>query len=171
MAFNNGVLRLLGDVSGRVNGTRNSSIFTASRLVSGVAAGANADSTFTTGAKFVLFYARSVDRSGSSVSAQIFESPTTTGGVVTTVYNTNRVNPVASTVAILAGVTTSVTGTQVAATSYAIGNASNQGQGGQAVLGEALYLKPNTTYLLRLTNLDTLVADISSTIAWSEGNL
>lgn len=171
MAFNDGLLRLLGDISGRVNATRGSAIFTASRLASAVAAGANTDSTFTTGAKNVILYARNVDRSGSGVSAQIFESPTTTGGTAVTSYNTNRDKVVASTVTILSGVTTTATGTQIAATSYAIGNASNQGRGGQAVLGELLYLKANTTYLLRLTNLDAAAENITSTIAWAEGNL
>lgn len=171
MAWNDAVVKLLADASGRVNGTRIGAIFTASRLVTAVGAGANSDSTFTTGAKPVVFYARNVDRSGSGVSAQIFEAPTTSGGSAVTVYSTNRNMVVASTVTILAGVTTTATGTQVAATSYAIGNASVLGQGGQAVLGELLYLKPNTTYLLRLTNLDAAAENISSFIAWSEGQL
>jgi hypothetical protein len=171
MAWNDRVLKLLGDVSGRVDATRNSSIFTASRLVTGVAAGANADSVLITGAKPVILFARNVDRSGSSVSAQIFEAPTYTGGTTSPIYNTNRANPVATTVSALIGVTTTVTGTQVTATSYAIGNASNQGQGGQAVLGELVYLLPNTTYLLRLTNLDTASATLSSFVAWAEGKL
>lgn len=171
MAWNDRVLRLLGDVSGRVDGTRGGVIFTASRLASAVAAGANTDSTFTTGAKPVVLFARNVDRSGSGVSAQIFESPTFSGGAAAVAYSTNRNMTVASTVTLLTGVTTTVTGTQVTATSYAIGNSSNQGQGGQAVIGEMVYLKPNTTYLLRLTNLDAAAANITSFIAWAEGSL
>jgi hypothetical protein len=171
MAWNESVLKLLADGSGRVAGTRAGMIFTASRLVNAVAAGANTDSVFTTGAKPVVFYARNVDRSGAAVSAQIFEAPTFTGGSATAIYNTNRVLNTASTVTILAGVTTTVTGTQVIATSYAIGNTTNGGQGGQAVLGEILYMKPNTVYLLRLTNLDTAAENISSSIAWAEGTL
>lgn len=171
MAWNDRVLRLLGDVSGRVDGTRGGVIFTASRLVSAVASGANTDSTFTTGAKPVVLYERNVDRSGSGVSAQIFEAPTTSGGTSAVAYSTNRNMTITPTVTLLTGVTTTATGTQVTATSYAIGNASNQGQGGQAVLGELVYLKPNTTYLLRLTNLDAAAANITSFIAWAEGNL
>uniref|UniRef100_UPI001F389FF6 hypothetical protein n=1 Tax=Escherichia coli TaxID=562 RepID=UPI001F389FF6 len=69
------------------------------------------------------------------------------------------------------GPTVTVVGTQTIATSYAIGNTSNQGQGGIAELKQPLYMLPDTAYLLRITSLDSQAQDITASIAWYEGYL
>lgn len=169
-AWNEEVLRRIRDSSYVTEGIRKSKVFNASRRVTGLATGANADSVFITGALPVIFFERDVGRSGAGISATIFRGPTYTGGTPGAVYNTNDVAHVDSTVQLLAGVTVTATGEQTVATSYAIGNATGGGQGGIAVLGNPLYMLPNTTYLLRITSLDAASQDFTSFISWYEGN-
>ena len=76
-----------------------------------------------------------------------------------------------STVQLRVGIAVTTIGEQTVATSFAIGNTSNQGQGGIAELKQPLYMLPNTNYLFRITSLDTQAQDITSNIAWYEGNL
>jgi hypothetical protein len=55
------------------------------------------------------------------------------------------------------------------AAAYSEGNASNQGQGNsQAILGEQVIMAPNTTYLLRITSLDTAAQNINAYVSWFE---
>lgn len=173
MGWNGKVLTGLKDATLIQGGTREGLIYNASRRVLAVAAGASLDSIFITGGVPVYFFQRDVGRSGLGVSASIFRAPTYTGGVADAVYSVNDVKGDGSnsTIQLLTGVTVTVAGTQTVATSYAIGNTSNQGQGGIAILKQPLYMLPNTTYLLRITSLDTQPQDITANIAWYEGYL
>lgn len=173
MAWNEGVLRALRDGSILQEGTRTGRLYNASRRVTGVAAGANVDSIFTTGALPVYLFQRDVGRSGLGVSASIYRAPTFTGGTSDPVYSVNDItgDGSLSTVQLRIGPTVTVVGTQTVATSFAIGNTSNQGQGGIAELKQPLYMLPGTTYLLRITSLDTQPQDITASIAWYEGYL
>lgn len=173
MAWNEGVLRALRDGAIIQEGTRTGRLYNASRRVTGVAAGANLDSIFITGALPVYLFMRDIGRSGLGVSASIFRGPTYTGGTLDPVYSVNDLTGDGSfsTIQLRAGPTVTVVGTQTIATSFAIGNTSNQGQGGVAELKQPLYMLPNTAYLLRITSLDTAAQDITANIAWYEGNL
>ena len=171
MSWNEQVLRSLRDESFVSEGIRTSKVFNASRRVTGVATGANLDSIFITGSKPVVFFERTIGRSGAGVSASIYRGPTYTGGTVAEVFNTNDVKFIASGISLLANPTVTVVGEQTVATSYAIGNATGSGQGGFATIGQPLYMLPNTTYLLRITNLDAGSSDFTSFISWYEGAL
>lgn len=173
MAWNEGVLRALRDGSIIQEGTRTGRLYNASRRVTGVAAGANVDSIFTVGALPVYLFHREVGRSGLGVSASIYRGPTFTGGTLDPVYSVNDLTGDGdlSTIQLRIGPTVTAVGTQTIATSYAIGNTSNQGQGGIAELKQPLYMLPNTAYLLRITSLDSQAQDITASIAWYEGYL
>lgn len=173
MAWNEGVLRALRDGAIIQEGTRTGRLYNASRMVTAVAAGANVDSIFTTGALPVYLFQRDVGRSGLGVSASLYRGATYTGGTLDPVYSVNDItgDGSLSTIQIRVGVTVTSVGTQTVATSFAIGNTSNQGQGGIAELKQPLYMLPNTTYLLRITSLDTQAQDITASIAWYEGYL
>lgn len=171
MGWNEKVNRGIRDASFTTEGLRPSKIFTASRRVTGLAAGANADSVFIVGSKPVVFFSRLIGRSGTGVSAAIFRGPTYTGGTLAEVFNTNDVSFIASTIQLLTTPTVTAPGEQTIATGWAIGNSSNQGQGGVNLLGVPLYMLPNTAYLLRVTSLDTQAQDFSSFISWYEGDL
>lgn len=173
MAWNEGVLRALRDGSIIQEGTRTGRLYNASRRVTGVAAGANVDSIFTVGALPVYLFQREVGRSGLGVSASIYRGPTFTGGTLDPVYSVNDLTGDGdlSTIQLRIGPTVAAVGTQTIATSYAIGNTSNQGQGGIAELKQPLYMLPNTAYLLRITSLDSQAQDITASIAWYEGYL
>lgn len=173
MAWNEGVLRALRDGSIIQEGTRTGRLYNASRRVTGVAAGANVDSIFTVGALPVYLFQREVGRSGLGVSASIYRGPAFTGGTLDPVYSVNDLTGDGdlSTIQLRIGPTVTAVGTQTIATSYAIGNTSNQGQGGIAELKQPLYMLPNTAYLLRITSLDSQAQDITASIAWYEGYL
>lgn len=174
MAWNSDVLRALRDGAILQEGVRSGRLYNASRRVLAVAAGANLDSIITTGALPVYLFQRDIGRSGLGVSASVFRGATYTGGTLEAgVYSVNDLtgDGTNSTIQLRTGVTVTSIGTQTIATSYAIGNTSNQGQGGIAELKQPLYMLPNTVYLLRITSLDTQAQDITSNIAWYEGYL
>lgn len=174
MGWNEAILRAARDGAILQEGTREGRIYNASRRVTAVPAGSNLDTIFITGDSPVYLFQRDIGRSGLGVMANIYRGPTYTGGVLSTgIYSVNDLigEGDLSTVDILTGVAVSATGAQTIATSYAIGNTSNQGQGGLAQIKQPLYMLPNTSYLLRITSLDTQNQDITSELAWYEGHL
>lgn len=146
-------------------------LFTASRRVTDVAGGSNLDSVLVTGAKQVIFNQRIIGYTGKSVIASIYRAATVTGGAASDINNPNDVAPQAPTVQVRTGVTVTDVGSLTVAATYSEGNASNQGQGNsQARLGETVIMAPNTTYLLRITSLDTAAQNINAYISWFEDN-
>lgn len=146
-------------------------LFTASRRVSPVAGGANLDSAFITGGRQVIFNQRIIGYTGRGVIASVYRAATLTGGVASEINNPNDVNPQTPTVQVLTGVTVTNIGNLTVAATYSEGNSSNQGQGNsQAKLGETIIMAPNTTYLLRITSLDTADQNINAYISWIEDN-
>jgi hypothetical protein len=74
-----------------------------------------------------------------------------------------------ATAQLLTGSTITSVGQLTVAAAYSEGNASNQGQGNsQAILGEQVIMAPNTTYLLRITSLDTAAQNINAYVSWFE---
>lgn len=127
---------------------------------------------FKTGALPVALKGRLINFDGVGVKGEIFTGATYTGGTPAAYQNASDINPVVGLSQIIVGATITNDGTLAFAPTYAFGNASNQGKGGlQPVLGDEKLLKPNTTYLLRLTSLDSQPQTISSLLSWYEGPL
>lgn len=144
-------------------------LFTASRRVTDVAGGANLDSIFITGSKQVVFNQRIIGYTGDGVIASIYRGAVATGGAAAEVNNHNDVAPHAATAQLLTGSTITSIGQLTVAATYSEGSASNQGQGNsQAKLGEQIIMAQNTTYLLRITSLDTAAQNINAYVSWFE---
>ena len=144
-------------------------LFTASRRVTDVAGGSNLDSIFITGTKQVIFNQRIIGYTGKGVVASIYRGAVATGGTAAEINNPNDITPQAATAQLLTGATVTNIGQLTVAATYSEGNASNQGQGNsQAKLGEQIIMAPNTTYLLRITSLDTAVQNINAYVSWFE---
>lgn len=141
-----------------------------SAIFLGVAGGANNDTIFITGSKPVILKSRRITFSGSGVVAFIYELPTYTGGTSAVYQNANAINPVAGESQIIIGATITTDGILIFSPNYFIGNQSNQGKGDSgSSFGEENIMKPNTTYLLRITSLDSQPQDIASHLSWFEG--
>jgi len=150
--------------------TKLGNLFNASRRVVGLAAGANADSIFLTGANPVILYARNIGYTGNGVAAAIYRQPTYTGGTASDINNPNDINPAVAGVTLLTAPTITNIGTLTTAIAYSEGSTSNQGQGNSgASLGEEIIMLPNTAYLLRVTSLDTQAQNFSAYLSWYEG--
>ncbi|MFH5067208.1 hypothetical protein ACHHY8_02495 [Enterobacter cloacae complex sp. 2024EL-00215] len=149
---------------------KNGTLFTASRRVTGVAAGAFLDSTFTTGSKPCILVRRDVGYTGIGVAAYVYRNATATGTPVPAdINNPNDTNPATTTVTLNSGMTFT-SGTLTVSVAYSEGNGSNQGQGNsQAKLGEPIIMLPNTTYVLRIQSLDTATQNINAYVSWIEG--
>lgn len=144
-------------------------LFTASRRVTDVAGVSNLDSIFITGTKQVIFNQRIIGYTGKGVVASIYRGAVATGGTAAEINNPNDIMPQAATAQLLTGSTITSIGQLTVAATYSEGNASNQGQGNsQARLGEQIIMAPNTTYLLRITSLDTAAQNINAYVSWFE---
>lgn len=152
---------------------KNSTQWEFSSLNSSLGAGLFQDAILLTGALPVIIKNRQITFSGSGITAQVFESPAYTGGTLTTLYNLNRItlNSPQSTVRV--GVTTSVVGTEIAAPTYSIGAATQAPKtvGTFLTTGVERILKPNTPYLLRITNNDTSACKVGIYTTFYEGEL
>lgn len=144
-------------------------LFTASRRVTDVAGSSNLDSIFITGTKQVIFNQRIIGYTGKGVVASIYRGAVATGGTAAEINNPNDIAPHTATARLLTGSTVTSIGQLTVAATYSEGNASNQGQGNsQAKLGEQVIMAPNTTYLLRITSLDTAAQNINAYVSWFE---
>lgn len=145
--------------------------FEASMYNAAVAPAGNFDIEFATGSKPVIIKNRQVAFTGIGITANVFEAPTTSAGTASAVYNLNRVGPVATTVTCKTAPTVTDTGTQAGATTYGLGG-SGVGPtivSAFAVNGAERVLKPNTKYLLRITNNDAAAQKITVYTSWFEG--
>lgn len=165
--------RAVTSQSYREANVKNGSQFNASRRVLAVAGGANLDSAFVVGATPVILKSRNIGYTGVGVSASIYRNSTFTGGTNVTstdVLNPNDINPATTTINLYTGITVGTLGPLTTAIAYSEGATSNQGQGRpSAEMGEELVMSPNTTYILRITSLDTQAQNVTSYISWYEG--
>lgn len=130
------------------------------------------DTFFVTGKLPVALKGRVIGFTGSGVTAVIFTGATYTGGASVPYQNASDINPVEGLAKIIVGATVVLEGTLAFAPDHLIGNTSNQGKGSAGVVaGREKLLKPNTTYLFRITSLDSQVQDITSLLTWFEGEL
>lgn len=125
---------------------------------------------FLTGAKPVILKARRVSFSGLGVIAEIFESPTYTGGTANVYQNSNAINPITGLTTIIVGSTVTLDGVLKFAPVPLIGSSSQQSKGATSVVaGSEQILKPNTAYLFRITSLDPQIQSVASFLSWYEG--
>lgn len=127
---------------------------------------------FTTGAKPVLIKGREMYGIGELISIQLYKQPTapTPGGTLLTVQNFNDVSPVATTVTIRGGVTTTSDGTPWGDPQRLFGqNAAGQRSGSGLAPGGDRILKANSTYLVFFRNTGSGTADIDYFLTWFEG--
>jgi hypothetical protein len=94
----------------------------------------------------------------------VYESPTTSGGTAMTVHRRNRSLTTSSAVAAVLTPTVSSVGTEIFAEFVP---ANKQGGGGQSYTFEYV-LKPLTTYLFRLTNVNSQAHAAELRVEWYE---
>lgn len=141
-----------------------------SNIVLSLAGEANNDTIFITGALPTILKSNRIGYTGTGVTGYVYETPTYTGGTSSPIQNPNSINPVATLNQILTGATVSATGTLIFAPEYSLGSTSQQSKGSPSrQLGQEKVLKPNTTYLLRITSLDAQIQGITSALSWYEG--
>lgn len=146
--------------------------YEASSLVSALAAGSSSNVVFTTGNFPIVVKARQVTFNGTSLRANVYRSPVFTGGTPTPYFNLNDINPVTGGVTILVGATITNPGVEFGAPTYMLGSTGGVGQSVVStftVTGQERVLRPNTTYVLQLTNTSAEAQDIVSYLSWYEG--
>jgi len=138
-----------------------------------LAGSADSDSIMITGSNPVALKARTVGYDGIGIEARIFRAPTYSGeSALILPRNPNDINPVTSEVALYTDAIVTVDGTEVFAPTFLLGGSSQQNKGVVgAEMGQEKILRPNTVYLLRLTNLDTQAMQVAAYISWYEGGL
>lgn len=150
--------------------SKNGKNFELSALFENVSTGVPAKAIFLTGSLPVILKSRTFGYTGSAIKADVFTGPTYTGGAPATIYNTNDINPVASTVTILQGATITDDGVQLAASTYLLGGTKNQDKGSASIASGTEYVfKPNTAYLFSVQSLDSATQDIAVHNGWYEG--
>jgi hypothetical protein len=143
-----------------------------STLLTGIVGLSENDTFFVTGALTVALKGRVIGYTGDGVTAEIFTGATYTGGASVPYQNASDINPVTGLSQIIVGATVANEGTLAFAPDHLIGNTSQQGKGSTgSIVGREKLLKANTTYLFRLTSLDTQLQDITSLLTWYEGGL
>lgn len=136
---------------------KNGTQFEAASFVPVLASGATIDTVFTTGSHSVLIKGFDILADGAGVQVTLYESPTFTGGTPISGYNLSAASNATPESTILAGVTTSATGTQKSSTLTLLGattpgTSKSSPSGGLPGLDRVL--KPNTTYLRRIVSID-----------------
>lgn len=133
----------------------------------------NIDVIFTTGALPVTIKARQVKFNGASLVTRVYRAPTFTGGSVTPYFNLNDIAPVTGLATVRTGATVTATGTEFGAPTFDLGSISNGNSSlsTYAVTGIERQLRPNTTYLLRITNDSAAIQRVCSYLTWYEGLL
>lgn len=136
-----------------------------------LAGGASTDIIVQTGSLPIIVKGRDVQYFGEGLSIRLFKSPTYTGGSPIAIYNLTDINPQATTVNILAGVTVTDVGTEIAAPRTFLGDSSLGAHYNASTTIDGLErpFSANSVYLQRITNLDTVAVDIAAYTSWYEG--
>lgn len=130
------------------------------------------DTIFLTGSKPVSLKGRKISYNGEGVTAEIYASPTYTGGSPADYQNANNKNPEVGESQIIVGSTITDDGTLAFSPIHSLGSSGFFGGGSQVPgIESERILAPNTAYLLRLTNLDATAQQVASHLSWYEGDL
>lgn len=134
---------------------------------------ADSDSILITGSNPIAIKARTLGYDGKGLEARIFRGPTYSGESALIVpSNPNDINPVVSEVQLYTDAIVTVDGTEVFAPAFLLGGSNKNSKGAiGADVGQEKILRPNTTYLLRITNLDSATAQVGAYLSWYEGGL
>lgn len=136
-----------------------------------VAAAGTYNIIFTTGPTHCVFLDRLVGFNGIAAEADVYRTPTYTGGTEEPFFAIDTSIGQPSSSLFLSGATVTVLGTKVGATSYYRGS-STIGTGIIGTYGTQRgkrRLSPYTTYLLQFTNTDTNPQIIDIYFRWYEG--
>ena len=138
-----------------------------------LAGNASSDSILITGSNPIALKARTIGYDGIGIAAFVFRAPIYSGGSALIVpRNPNDINPVVSEVSLYTDAVVTNDGVEVFAPSYMLGGSHKQNKGAVlADMGQEKILRPNTTYLLRITSLDSQTMQAASYISWYEGTL
>ncbi len=127
---------------------------------------------FLTGSKPVSLKGRKISYNGGGVTAEIYSSPTYTGGTSADYQNANNKNPTVGESQIIVGATITDEGTLAFSPIHSLGNSGFFGGGSQVPgIESERILAPNTAYLLRIINLDGTAQQVASHLSWYEGEL
>jgi hypothetical protein len=139
--------------------------------VASLGVGAHQDTIFITGSRPVLIKNRIVQFNGVSLLTRVFRAPTYTGGSVVPYYNLDDISPVAGAVQIIGGATVTGTGTEFGAPTYSIGSTDvgNSSLSTFSTQGIERRLRPNTTYLQRITNDSPEAQRVTGYLTWYDG--
>ncbi|MCY1435908.1 hypothetical protein D9M71_520190 [compost metagenome] len=137
-----------------------------------LANGAHIDTIFITGDQPVLIKNRIVQFSGVSLLTRVFRAPTYTGGSPVPYFNLDDISPVTGGVQVIGGATVTDTGVEFGAPTYSIGSAGvgNSSLSTYSTQGIERRLRPNTTYLQRITNDSGATQRVSGYLSWYEGD-
>lgn len=138
-----------------------------------VAAGTNFDIIMTTGSKPVLIKNRQVSFTGAEVQISVFKGTVFTAGNTVNIFNLNTSMVAPSVSSVKSSPTISNVGTQTGATTatYGTPDQGNRAIGTYGLTGTERVLAPNTNYLLRITNADTVACKVSAYVSFYEGEL
>lgn len=128
------------------------------------------NSVLVTGSMPVILKRRTASYTGEGVELDIYEDVTYSSlGAEIPQYNLSRINPVTEVARFYSEPVVIDEGVKVFPTEYLIGNQSNQGKGGTGEeSGRERILKPNTSYLFRVTSRDS-DQDVALFDSWYEG--
>ena len=135
-----------------------------------VAAGALVNMLGRTGDKDVHFQGFQVSASDGNISVRLYEAPTITAdGTPIVIIARNRANSLVPTHTVFAGPTVTTPGTVLEHSHvYSTGSQGSHLSAGQGALSEDWVLKPNTDYLIQITNNGTVDLDFVAKFVWSE---
>lgn len=140
-------------------------------------AGTSRDVIAITGSKPVLIKNREFTFTGGDLTTAIYRAPTYTGGTSTPYYNLSDINPVAGEAVLLLGATVTSPGIQISPAYTLLASVPQTGQAvtptnaESSLSGMERVLRPNTTYLLRTTNISLATIRLSTKSTWYEGHL
>jgi hypothetical protein len=114
----------------------------------------------------VLAHLIAIFQTGGESEFYLYESPTTSGGTTQTIHRRNRNLSTTSTAAAVYAPTVTATGTEI------YGEFISSGVGGTGVGGEnytfEYVMKPLTTYLFRITNVNSKTRAAELRLEWYE---
>jgi hypothetical protein len=136
-----------------------------------IPAGGTYSVVFTSGATHCIFLDRLVGFNGVAAKAEVYRTPTFTGGTTADFFAIDTASGIPSISVFKAGPTVTAVGTKVGATSYYRGTdpLANGVVGTYGSQRGRRRLAPYTTYLLQFTNEDASAQVIDVYFRWYEG--
>ena len=159
--------------NGHGSSLRSGLAFTFEAIIAALASAGVAEVRFTTGANAIVFEGGDVNINQEDVLFEVYEDTTfTVAGTPNATYakNSNRINPIATTITFYNGVTVDAAGTQVLRQSVkgAAGQNLNRPGFGSGGPDDSIILKPSTEHIFRITNNSALAVDVDARFKYRE---